>query len=111
MREIDWKLSKENDFSGVIRLAVPKYKARLELVKDLGIKYTDDGKADLGQSMDSAIKLFDMVEKHVKKVAIVHKKTKIEIKSLEDLEYHPEGQVIINELSGLLINGVPLGNG
>ena len=87
-------------FKGKIELEIPTYKERLALVKEVGIM-------DEKTAMDNLDKMFEVVEKRVKKVEIELDTQKIN--SLDELSYYQQGALIINELGQILIQGIPLG--
>lgn len=98
-------------FEGEIKLDLPSYKERIQMVKALNFK-TENNKAEVGDNnIDEALKVLDLVEKHVKAVDLVRSADGLEFKSLEDLGYDSDGSELINEIGRVILGGTRLGNG
>lgn len=109
MREITIS-TKVKGFKGDYIIGLPKMSERYALIKELNFKMGAKGDIEVGgDQMDTIIKIAETVEKHLKKINLVHTASGETIKSFEDLEYIVEGQDIINEVSGYLFSGVSLG--
>lgn len=111
--ELNYKPTK--NFEGYIKLRMPRYKERLEMIKSLNFKPAQaDGGIEVEQNqnngIDAAIVMNEMVEKHVLEVSLKHIESGKVIDSLIILEMYKEGVELINEVAGALINGVALGN-
>ncbi|RLC38721.1 hypothetical protein DRH27_01580 [Candidatus Falkowbacteria bacterium] len=89
-------------FKGYVELQIPTYKERMTITKEIMV----DGKSS---EVEQGIKLIDLVEKHVKTVNL--KCGELEIKTVDDLGYSKEGTELINNMSTIIIQGIPLGNG
>lgn len=107
MKEFDYKVKAEG-FKGHIKIKVPNYKERMQMVTDMGIKLGNDGAVEGGDMMESASKAWDKLSVHVVSVDLSFGKHKFE--SLEDLSYTQEGSGVINELTRVLMGGIGLGN-
>ena len=85
-------------FTGSISVNMPNYKERLSIVGDM--KLGDE-------KTDSAIKILDIVEKHVTGIDL---KTVggVAITTFEELGYIAEGVDLINHLGSVFIKGIPL---
>lgn len=95
-------------FSGLVKLRVPTYKERLEIIKKLNYKVGKDGELEAKSTQfDSATEIMDLVEKHVVSVELTLESDVIT--SLEDLGYYMEGSQLINELANVIIGGIKLG--
>lgn len=102
-------------FKGEVVLLIPAYRERFQLAKE--IQYQPEMNAEgivieaskYDQAAKTNIQLADMVEKHVKSMAIVHIKSKKPFSSLKELEIHSEFQAVIIELAKVLMGGIPLG--
>ena len=109
MKEIEYKVKSEG-FSGSIILNLPSYKEKLAILKELKIKVGADGASAAEQDgMELVEKLYAKLESMVKSVDL--KYDEVEFKSLDDLGYYAEGQLVVSELQNLLTSGVSLGKG
>lgn len=96
----------KGSLEGFVSLEMPKYLERIEIMKSLSFE-TKDGEVESAKRVEPAIKLYAMLEKHVREVSLKH--GELEIKSLDDLGYYQDGVKVINELGAVLIGGVRLG--
>ena len=92
-------------FDGIIKVEIPTYFERLELLKAMELGKTDE------DNIDKALGMMKLVQKHVKSVDLKHKKTDEKITDLDELSYYREGSGIINEIGRLVVGGIPMGNG
>lgn len=109
MKEVSIK-TKVKGFKGEYVVNLPKMSERYALIKELKFKMGASGEIEVGEDqIDTIIKITEVVEKHLKKINLVHTASGEAIKSFDDLDYITEGQDIINEISGYLFSGVSLG--
>lgn len=113
MKEYIWKPKPREDgdhpFEGHVLIQVPKYRERLCIIKELNFQVSEDGQAKVNPSqLDSAGKLIEVAEKHVKEIDLVRKDDQMEFKTFEDLEYDKDGSEVINEIANSILEGVRL---
>lgn len=96
-------LEVNNPFKGYVEIQIPTYKERLDIVKGLDFDDKKQNGADAGK------KVIDLVIKHVKSVSLQYGEEKIT--DLDELSYYKEGTELINGISAIIIQGIPLGNG
>jgi len=96
----------KNSYSVIVELELLKYKDRIKLIKDMNFQVKPDGSID-GNPLDQMEKLTDTVRRQIKSIRI--KTSEREYTSLEELEYFVEYSEIINELIGVVMNGVKMG--
>jgi len=113
MKVIDFipkQVGGEKYFEGVIKIKLPSYKERLELIKSLKLGVDSSGDVNShSERFDSAIELLTIVESHVISVDLVQLSDESVINSLDDLGYSQEGSQVINDLGNMLVGGVKLG--
>lgn len=103
-------IHKAKGFKGDIKVRMLKFKERLDVIKSLNI-VAKDGEIEISNdNLDKFEKLADIVKKQIHEMDLVHSKSGKEFKCIDDLEYFEEYTVIINDLAGILLNGVSLGN-
>jgi hypothetical protein len=95
-------------FEGSIEISIPKYKERLDLVKRLNVN-SKDGEISVEQ-FENISMVRDIVGEFVTKVELVVKESGQQISCLDDLEYYESFNEILGHLSGVLFNGIKLGN-
>jgi len=110
MREVIYNPKNEN-FKGDIKIKLVPYKERLKLTKDLGLKVDKSGQIDLSESDQFGMleKMYDIAEKYVLEMDVEHIESGEKFSSLEDLGYYLEGNELLSEISGVVMNGVRLG--
>jgi len=105
-----WKSAEDSNVQGTIEIRLPKYTERLKYLRDCQFEINEAGEVEVSNGMlDSTIKMIEIAEKHVEKVDLVNEMSQ-EIKSFEQMEYHPECELILQELGQIMLNGVQLGN-
>ena len=108
--ELDYKPKEK--FEGVIRINMPRHKDRIKMIRDMNLNGAiKDGQAvvDSTNGMDSAIFMSEKMEQFIISVNVKHIESGTEIKTLEELECFSEGVALINEVGGVIFNGVSLG--
>ncbi len=104
----EWKSSVEG-VKGSIKIEIPKYAERMNLLKDINLSFIQSGEVKISNDqIETMIKIKDVVQSKVSSVDVEISKKKIN--SFEDLEYYAEFNVILNELSSIIFNGAKLGN-
>ena len=99
-------------FEGHISMEVLLHDDRMKILSDLNLEAGSGGEVKLNKDMISQLsKMKTHVAKYIKEVRLVHIETGTVFNSLADLEYYEEYQEVLNELSGIMLNGVKLGNG
>ena len=95
---------------GVIEVEIPNYIARKTMFKQLGVKVTDEGKVTItgGDHIDLLIKMAENAGKHVKSIDI-ELDGGAKITSFEQLLDSPYCDKIVEEISGIVLQGVSLG--
>lgn len=108
--DFTYQLKEETGFKGIIVVSIPSRMERLKMLQDIRFSLGSDGKAQLSSDhMEFAIKQQKMVEDHVKKVDIEVVSTGQKVYDLKDLDVFSEFNLIVNEISEILINGISLG--
>jgi hypothetical protein len=113
MKEVDYKLVKEvngepNPYSGKVVIKLPKFAERSRILREVNFKRGPDGEVDLQSSLEGLEKLDAIVKQHVVKMDV--KKGKKAFHTCEELEYDSGYGSFINEVAGVVLNGVDLGN-
>jgi hypothetical protein len=115
MTEMDTEISysPQGAFEGVIKMKMLRRKERLMLMKGRKFKTNEEGKVEVNsdEGVDLAIALSDLLEQKVTSVSVKHKASGKEFHSLVELEQYQEGDELLNELQGVLMSGMKLGNG
>jgi hypothetical protein len=98
-------------YDGFVEMKLPNYIERLELVQEANFTFekTEDGKAEVvinNESIGFIISVLKSSKKYVKRVEL--KKGKEEYKSYDEL-LDGDCATACNEIVGLLVNGVQLG--
>lgn len=106
MKEITY-VPKTEGFSGEILLNVPSYKERMALLKGLGVKMGPDGATSMDDQLEMAEKMLAKFSTLVLKVDLKYEDQVFT--DIEELSYYKEGQDVIQELQGVLTNGLTLG--
>ena len=112
MKEFIYKPEERGNktFKGEILISIPKYKERLGMIKGLNFQFNEKGEVQGGsEQFESAIKIVDIAEKHVKQLALTVIETGEKISTLDDLEYSQEGTELMNEVANFVLSGVQLG--
>lgn len=94
----------QNGFKGNVEIDIPKFMERTALMRSV----VSDG-TDLVDQIKQAEGLVNACKDRVKNIDL--KAGQNHFSSLDDLEMYNEGMSIIYHLGGLIINGLPLGNG
>jgi len=102
MKTLAYTPKKETGFTGTVMLEMMNYQERLKKMQEMNL---DDEK----DAIKSAEAITALVSQSVKRIDVKHGDTKFT--DLEELGYFDEGTKLINELSVVLIKGIPLGNG
>lgn len=97
-------------FTGSIEMRMLKFKERLDAIKSLNVTQNDGEIQISTENLEKFEKLVEIVKKQISKVDLTHKKSKTKFENLDDLEYYAEYTEVVNVLSGILLNGVSLGN-
>jgi hypothetical protein len=98
-------------FRGCVEMDRLSHDQRMEILNDLNLQADSAGEVKINKDMLSKLsKIKEHVNKHVKKVDLEHIDSGMCFKSLTELEYYEEFQEVLNELSGILLNGFKLGN-
>jgi hypothetical protein len=107
--EYTWSPSEDSGLSGSVVIDIPTLKEQFKLIREVSITPTD-GKMDISSQLDVVEKQVENCAKHIKSVKLKHIKSGKEIKSLEDmLMYKQTREIVIGEISSLLMNGIDLG--
>ena len=94
-------------FDGDVTIAIPKYKERLAMLKDINFKFNGtEIDAGLGQ-IDSMIKMVEIAELHIKRFNLTRNGEYIT--SVDDLQYDKEGSDLLNEIGNVILSGIPMG--
>jgi hypothetical protein len=109
------KACKETDgvFEGYVSIDIPSYPQRLKYIKDCQFQVSKDekGQVSVTESMsniDALIKMVELAKIHVKEVKITKCGEEV-YKSFADMLDDADCDEIINEISGVILNGVKLG--
>lgn len=103
-----WEPSKESGLKGYVEFRVPKFKERMDLIKQIGIKVDSNGEMDTSvDKLDVVIKMEEVCKKYVKNVSLSTGKHKFE--NLEDLEVTEAYGTIVSEVANEIMSGVRLG--
>lgn len=93
----------KSPFSGFVEVEIPSYTERMDILKSLNFSDKD------GINVESGQKVIKLVEKHVVNVSLSFGESE-KINSLEELGYYKEGTELINGISAIIVQGIPLGN-
>ncbi|MGV8130803.1 MAG: hypothetical protein ACP5N7_01745 [Candidatus Pacearchaeota archaeon] len=106
--EKDGKLILQEKVKGEIVIEIVKAQERLKLIKDLNLTQVND-KIEINEEMlDRIEKMNDIARNKISSINLVI--GDINITTLEELEYFDIYQLIMNEICGIILNGIPLGN-
>jgi hypothetical protein len=107
--EYVYELKDKKAFVGSILIEIPNIKEQFKILKELNIAPSEDGKVKFADQLDTVQKQLDLCEKYIKKVDIKHSSGK-EFKSVEDMLYFKQTrELLLNDISGMMINGIDLG--
>lgn len=85
-------------FTGEIKLAIPDWQSRIDLIKEY---MPQDG----GDEASSGGKMIDLVKKYVREVDFKHPECDEPLKSVDDLSYFAEGNGVILDLGKQIMQG------
>ena len=108
MKEMTYKV-KADGWKGTVVINMPSYKEKLAILKEMKIKVGANGAEAVDDPMEFAERLFEKAESMVKSVDLSFGGEKF--KDLDSLGYYAEGQAVLNELQGILTQGISLGKG
>ena len=99
-------------FEGIIEMEIGSFRQRLKDLSKIGVKFNTSGEIDLSNenSLETYIKMCDVVHSKIKTVKIKHKESGLEFDSLDKLEEYSEYQLIITKLINAFNVGASLGN-
>lgn len=106
-------ICKEEDskFKGYLSLDIPNYVQRLKYIKECGFKAGKDGDSvvmgSMNDNIDALVKMIDLAKIHVKEIKL--EKGDLVYKKFDELLDDSECDGIINEIAGVILNGVKLG--
>lgn len=95
----------KNGFKGWAVVDVRPFVERAQMLKELDLVVAE-GEAKPSEQMDKIIKIQELTKKHVVKLELEF--DGIKFKSIDELECYVEGQEVVTELSGYVLNGVRL---
>jgi hypothetical protein len=95
---------KNANFEGHAEIDMPKFKDRMDLVKQVSLEGNE-----LSSNITQASKLVDLAYEKTKSLKLKHKSGK-EFNSIEELEVYKDGIEAIYLIGSYVINGIPLGN-
>lgn len=115
--EFDYKpkLTDENGtplFEGFIKIKIPKHKERMAFLKKMSLGQDAAGKVIVENKSagDITDQMFDLFEKNVLAVDLVHKQTGTAFKSLDAMDPYDFYQTLASEVGVYIAKGVQLGN-
>lgn len=104
---------KPHPFKGSVKLRIPSYLERLDTVKSLSFEAGSDGKAEEKDrkkfALDMAGKTVDLAKTHIVSMEVTHVKTKKKFASPVELEYYKAGVELLQEIGGVILGGLSLG--
>lgn len=104
----EWKSNVEN-VKGIVKVTIPKYVERMNLLKEINLKTLQNGEVQISSDqIDMMIKIKEVVQSKIVSVDLEINKKKIT--NFDDLEYYSEFNLILNDLSSAIFNGIKLGN-
>jgi hypothetical protein len=108
---LSYDASRIDGFSGFAKLAMPKYRDRLQMIKDCNFKVNQNGEMESGfENLDGLTKMIDFAAKSVKEMEIVHVASGTLAKSFDELEYNPIFDTLISDIAGFYMNAGKVGN-
>lgn len=101
-------------FEGSVTLALPNYIQRMGYIKQCNFKTEKDAKGNVEvvagmENIDSIIEMAKIAEKHVKKVDLKNLETGDVYSEWAELLDDPDCDGVIQDVSGVVINGRSLG--
>lgn len=108
---LTYDASRIDGFKGQIKLAMPKYRDRLQMIKDCNFKTGSSGEMLLGlDNLDSIIKMIEITCKAAKEVTVTCEKTDVTAKSFDEMELNPDFDAILQDVAGFYMNAGKVGN-
>jgi hypothetical protein len=102
---------KEDVLKGCVIVKVPTYVERMNALKEINLKVSDTGKVELNDStIASFLKMNELAVKYTASADLVCKKTDQAFKSLEELEYYDQYQLVTQDIANIVLQGATLGN-
>ncbi len=109
---MNYKWTPSETLEGFVEIKLLKYNDRMKVLESLNLKPNKEGEVTVNKdTIDQLSKIRERLVDQITKVDLKHKDSGLHFKSLDDLEYYEEYQEVVNSLSGILLNGVKLGNG
>ena len=113
MKEVSYipKLERDSNkvFEGEVTISLPKYKERLQMLKEVNFKYVN-GQVESGlDQIDSMVKVVEIAEKHIVSVNLTRIEDQAQFLSIDDLQYDKDGADLINEIGNVILSGMPVG--
>jgi hypothetical protein len=97
---------KKESLEGFIEVELFNYKERMEALKAMNFK-VEKGEVNVNSDqIDTLSRMVAMVRSRVKQVNLIIVGTKDKFVVFDDLEYYDVYNELINELGGLLFNGI-----
>jgi hypothetical protein len=91
---------------GYAEIEIPRWSERMEIIKGLSLEIKDETNVATFQGLDAINKIIEIVKRFIKKVEVNLNNAKIE--DIEDLLCFEDGLKLIQELGGIVTNGIPL---
>lgn len=108
---LTYDASRIDGFEGQVKLAMPKYRDRLQMISQCNFKVNENGEIAGGmENLNSLIKMIDFVSKAAKEIHITHKESGVTVKTFDELEENSSFDVVISDLAGFYMNAGKVGN-
>jgi hypothetical protein len=104
---------KDGIFKGYVSIEIPSYPQRLKYIKECQFQVAKDDKGQVvvSESMsniDALIKMVELAKVHVKEVKVTKCDEDV-YKTFADMLDDADCDEMINEISGIILNGIKLG--
>jgi hypothetical protein len=114
VKEFDYKPKTMKDgnllFEGIVKLKVPSYYERLELIKKVNFQSNEKGEVENNKHyIDSLIKLAMLTKDFIKEVDVLRVEDGFKYVSFDDLSFDKDGSLLIEEIGHAVLNGISLG--
>ena len=106
--EYVWHPKDDSGLSGSVTVEIPNVKKQFEIIRSMSLKPKEGG-LDLSDQLDVVEKQIDLSRDYVKSVKLEHSSGE-KIKSFDELLFWKETRdLVLGEISSIIINGPSLG--
>ena len=110
---MQWKFKpevvKDGFYEGYILVDFPSYEERNKIMKSLNFEFDQEkGSIPAKKAMEIKDLMAKEAIKRVKEVALIRSECATEVKTVEELDGHPELAGVIDEIAAFVMNGIKL---